>query len=155
MSKGAMGVVVGAVLIAAALVVAGCGGGSSTGSDNGAALTKAQFVKQANAVCKKGQQEREAGVNELAEEVKPGADPGELPKKGLVEAIIGPLHNMVENLAALPAPEGDEEQVEEIVEAYRKPVEEIEEDENVAFNGALFEEASEKALKYGLEDCAL
>lgn len=155
MHKGVVGGIAGvALLIAAALVVAGCGGGGSSSSST-PALSKAQYVKKANAICKKSQQEREAQVNELAEEVKPGADPGELPKKGLVEAVIGPLGNMVDELAALPAPEGDEEKVEEIVEGYRKPVEEIEEEESVAFNGELFHEADEKALKYGIENCVL
>lgn len=154
MHKGVIGGVVGAaVLIAIALIVAGCGGGG--GSSSTAALTKAQYVKQADAICKKGQQEREAAVNELAEEVKPGAEAGELPKAGLVKAIIEPLGNMVDELAALPAPEGDEEQVEEIVEGYKKPVEEIEAEESVAFNGALFQEADNKALKYGIENCVL
>jgi hypothetical protein len=153
MHKGVIGGVAGAaVLIAIALVVAGCGGG---GSSSTTALTKAQYLKQANAICKKGQQEREAAVNELAEEIKPGAEVGELPKAGLVKAIIPPLGNMVDELAALPAPEGDEEQVEEIVEAYEKPVEEIEEDESVAFKGGVFQEADKKALKYGIEDCVL
>jgi hypothetical protein len=154
MHKGVIGGIAGtAILIAIALIVAGCGGGGSDSST--AALTKAEYLKQANAICKKGQQEREAAVNELAEEVKPGADVGELPKAGLVKAIIDPLGNMVDELAALPAPEGDEEQVEEIVEAYEKPVEEIEEEENAAFQGGLFQEADKKALKYGIEDCSL
>jgi hypothetical protein len=152
MQKGVIGGVGATALIAIVLVVAGCGGG---GDSSTAALTKAQYVKQANAVCKKGQQEREAAVNELAEEVKPGADVSELPKAGLVKAVIGPLGNMVDELAALPAPEGDEEQVEEIVAAYEKPVEEIEEEESAAFNGEIFGEADKKALKYGLEDCVL
>lgn len=141
-------------MIVIAIVVAGCGGGSDSSSSS-AALSKAQYVKQANAICKKGQQEREAAVNELAEEVKPGADPGELPKAGLVEAVIDPLATMVEELAALPAPKGDEEKVEAFVQGYEKAVEEIEEDENAAFNGELFGSPDSKALKYGLENCVL
>jgi len=154
MQKGAIGGVVGAVLlIAIALAVAGCGGGG--GDSSTTALTKAQYVKQANAICKKGQQEREAAVNELAEEVKPGANAGELPKAGLVEAVTPPLAAMVEELAALPAPEGDEAEVEALVEAFEKPVEEIEEDQNAVFEGELFKEADAKSVKYGLEDCVL
>lgn len=139
-------------MIIAAVLVAGCGSGGDTST---AALSKAEYVKQANAICKKGQQSREAAVNELAEEVKPGADPGELPKSGLVKAVIDPLATMVDELAALPAPEGDEAQVEAFVQGYEKAVEEIEEDENAAFNGELFAEPDGKALKYGLEDCVL
>jgi hypothetical protein len=140
------------VLIVAALAAAGCGGGGSSSSTT--ALTKSQYVKQANAICQKGQQEREAAVNELAEEVKPGANVGELPKAKLVEAVIPPLGNMVDELAALPAPEGEEEQVEPMIEAYEKAVEEVEEDEEAVFNG-VFKEVDAKALKYGLENCVL
>lgn len=148
-----MRAVAGVALIIAAALVAGCGGGGDTST--AAALSKAEYVKQANAICKKGQQNREAAVNELAEEVKPGADPGELPKAGLVEAVTDPLATMVDELAALPAPEGDEAQVEGFIQGYEKAVEEIEEDENAAFNGELFGEPDKKALKYGLEDCVL
>lgn len=140
-------------MIAAALVVAGCGGGGSTSSAT--PLSKPQYVKQANAICKKGQQAREAAVNELAEETKPGAEVGELPKSQIVEAVISPLSNTVDELAALPAPKGEEKQVESIVGDYQKAVEEIEEDNEAAFNGEIFKEADEKATKYGLEDCVL
>lgn len=154
MHKGVIGGVAGAVLLVAiALVAAGCGGGGSSSSTT--ALTKAQYVKQANAICQKGQQAREAAVNELAEEVKPGADPGELPKNRLVEVVIDPLANMVDELAALPAPEGDQEQLEPMVEGYEKAVEEIEENEEAAFSGEIFKAPDAKALKYGLENCVL
>jgi hypothetical protein len=73
----------------------------------------------------------------------------------LVEAVIDPLSTMVEELAALPAPEGDEARVEGFIQGYEKAVEEIEEDENAAFQGELFAEPDGKALKYGLEDCVL
>lgn len=136
----------------AALAVAGCGGG---GSSSTTALTKPQYVKQANAICKKGQQEREAAVNEVAEKVKPGAEVSELPKGKLVEAVIPPLGHMVDELAALPAPEGDKEQLEPMIEGYEKAVEEIENDEEAAFNAEVFKEPDETAKKYGLEDCVL
>lgn len=153
MHKGVVGIVIGAALLAVtALVVAGCGGG---GGGSTAALTKAQYVKQANAICEKGAQEREAAVNELAEEIKPGADVGELPKNRLVEVVVDPLANMVDELAALPAPEGDENQLEPMVEGYERAVGEIEENEEAAFSSEVFKDPDATALKYGLENCVL
>jgi hypothetical protein len=138
-----------------ALVAAGCGSSGSGGSDTSASISKPQFVKQANAICKKSQQEREAAVNKVAEEIKPGANAGDLPPEKLIGTVIPLLADMVDELAALPAPKGDEDQVEAMIEAYEEQVEELEADPNGAFTGETFKQADEEALKYGLEDCVL
>ncbi len=53
-------------------------------------------------------------------------------------------------------PEGDEQQVEDIVKAMEKSVENVEAKPLVALrNTTQFAEANELAKKYGLDDCAL
>lgn len=157
MNKGVVGSVVGATLVVAVLAISGCGGGGGggEGASTAAALSKSEYVKEANAICKKSLQEREADANEVAEEIKPGANAGELSKKQLVEAITPSLASMVNELAALPAPSGDESRVEAMMEAYEKGLEEVEENGEAAFSSEPFKTADEKAMKYGLKDCVL
>ena len=141
-----------AVLVAAVLVAVGCGGGSDTSTPT--ALSKAQYVKQANAICKKGQQEREAAVNEFVEEndVKPGESRG----PELIEVVLPTLRETFDELSELPAPKGDEDTVAEIIEAYEEPLGKIEENPGVALGyHKFFYRPDKMAVDYGLEDCVL
>ena len=52
---------------AIAMIVAGCGGGGDSTTDSGS-LTKAEFLKQGNAVCAKGNKEIEEGFEEFEKE---------------------------------------------------------------------------------------
>ena len=72
MSKLLTAAVAAAVLAA---LVAGCGGGGDTTTDETVTLTKAEFIKQGDAICKEGNEEIEAGFEKFAEE-------NEIPKSG-------------------------------------------------------------------------
>ena len=56
-----------AALGAVALIVAGCGSDSST-TDSTASLTKAEYLKQGNAICAAGNKEINAGFEKFFEE---------------------------------------------------------------------------------------
>jgi hypothetical protein len=145
--------VAGAVVLAAlALVAAGCGGGSDTSAPT--ALSKAEYVKQANAICREGQQKREAAVNEFVEEHE--AKPGESRGPELIEVVLPTLKETFDELSELPAPKGDEDTVAKIIEAYEEPLGKIEENPGVALGyHKFFYRPDELAVDYGLEDCVL
>ncbi|HEU4461280.1 MAG TPA: hypothetical protein VFR75_01685 [Solirubrobacterales bacterium] len=150
MKKGSILALV-AVFAAALLAVSGCGGGDET-----TVLTKAEFTKQANAGCKEHDKERE----ELFKEVSKSIDPSEVTRKdqeGLVsDVLLPPYEKDVENLESLGAPEGDEQQVEAIVAAMEKSIDDVEAKPLVALRStSQFAEPNELAEKYGLEDCVL
>lgn len=136
--------------LAALLVFAGCGGDDET-----SALTKAEFTKQANAGCKEHDQER----NELFKEVSNEIDPSEVTRADqemlITDVLLPPYEKDIENLQSLGAPAGDEQRVEEIIEAMEKAVEKVEAKPLVALrNSNQFAEANALAAKYGLDDCA-
>jgi hypothetical protein len=138
-------------ILVAMLVISGCGGGDET-----TALTKAEFTKQANAGCKEHDKERE----QLFKEVSKSIDPSEVTRKdqeGLIsEVLLPPYEKDIENLESLGAPEGDEQQVEAIIAAMQKSVDNVEAKPLVALRStSQFAESNELAKKYGLDDCVL
>ena len=137
------------------LVVAGCGGGDSDSST--ASITKAEFIKQADAACKKSEEEIQ---NDFAVYIKKHEDlknPTEADYAELVETILVPnVDQEVEDIRALGAPSGDEDQVEAMLEAREESVKTAEDDPQLVLNESdkVFAKASKLAKEYGLEGCA-
>ena len=147
--------------IALAAAVAGCGGGDDStggGDSSAAALTKAEFIKQADAICKDGEEQLEDEGNEFAEENDIDTENAtDEQKEEVIVDVIGPaLHKQGEELAGLGAPEGEEESIEAIVDALESGADEIESDPAILIEGKEnppLEEASELASDYGLTEC--
>lgn len=147
--------------IALAAAVAGCGGGDDTtasGDSSVQALTKPEFIKQADKVCKDGEEALEDEGEKFAEENDVDIEnPTDEQKEEVITEVIGPaLHKQGEELAALGAPEGEEETVEAIVDALESGADEIENDPAILIEGKdnpPLEEASELASDYGLTEC--
>jgi hypothetical protein len=106
--------IVGAVVFA--LAVAGCGGGGSdsgSGDETSAPLSKAAFVKSADAICAEGQKEVEAGFTDYLSKngMKKLGEPGESNVElkehaiALMETVgIPALNQQIDELKALEAP---------------------------------------------------
>jgi len=142
--------VVGA-LAAVALVVAGCGGGDETTS-----LTRAQFVKQGNAICKKQEDRRSKMILDAVESAPKDKELPQSAQKALVLQTLPPYEEMAEELEDLGAPEGDEAKIEALVEAMEKAASNIKEEPlQVISNKGQYEEANDLAVKYGLTECTL
>jgi hypothetical protein len=146
-SKGVFGIIVGA--LAVALVAAGCGSG---GSDP---VTKAEYVKEANAVCDRGERERSEAISEYGETTNQSLPQKQL-QKGLVEAALPSYQNLSSELSALPVPKEGAKQVEEFDRAFGAAVEAMEARWHVAIdNPALFGEANDIAEKIGATECLI
>jgi hypothetical protein len=134
LSKRIIALLAGFAMLAA--LIAGCGGGGSD-STSGETLTKAEFIKQGDEICKKGNAALEGEANEFAEEN--GIDtqkPTEAQQEEVVEKVVGPaIHRQAEEIGDLGAPSGEEEQVEAIVEAVESGSEEMETDPKVLAEG--------------------
>lgn len=144
---------IGAAVCALALALAGCGddGDSET-------LTKAQFVKRADAICQKAEDKQVAGVEKFQSENSGSQAPrGRAAEEQLVVAVgIPPLSAEADELKELPLPETGVEQAEAVVDAIGKAVKAIEEEPTRLLGAGgknYFEEAEELARKYGLEVC--
>jgi len=146
--------IVGALLVglfAVAFLIAGCGGGDETTS-----LTRAQFVKQANTICKRQEERRENIIRKAIA----GQDQTKLlplaKREEVVVETVPPYEAMAEELDALGAPEGDEQKVETIVAEMEKAAKSVRSDPKTALETTTqFQEASNLATRYGLAECAI
>jgi hypothetical protein len=133
--------------VVAALVVAGCGSSDDTSSTE-ASLTKAEFVKEGNAICEAGDKEINAGF----EKVFPK---GKQPSKAeLAEAsedvLIPSVSKQVEEIRALGAPAGEEEAVEKFLTGAEEELEKGEEDPTYLTSNASFKQTAKDAQAIGL-----
>ncbi|HSS33478.1 MAG TPA: hypothetical protein VLL27_09390 [Solirubrobacterales bacterium] len=162
MSKRLTVALLGALVVA--LLAAGCGGGDdssgdsseSTDSGSSSSLTKAEFIKQGDEICKQGDAAIEGEANEFAKENNiDTAKPTEAQKEEVYSQVIGPaLKQQSEEIADLGPPEGEEEAVEDIVEAVGRGADEIEEDPKSVLNGGdPLAEATKLAKAYGFKQC--
>lgn len=144
-----------AALVALALVVAGCGSsGSSTESTS--SLTKAEFVKQGNAICAKGNEEIEEGFEEFVKER--GLSKTKAPAKGVqeeaVEQVLIPrISKEIESIRALGPPD---EEGEAVLDAAEEALEKGEEDPTQFLkeeSSGPFAKANKLAREYGLTKC--
>ncbi len=141
--------VVGAVLWG----LTGCGGG---GGDE--TLTKAQFEQQAKLICNKGQQEREEAIHAQLQKLEEGESKQATAamQEAAVLAVLDSYDRMTAKLADVGLPEGDEAQVEKIVDSMETAAAQVRANpQSAAGSGAPFKEADELLKAYGLESCVV
>jgi hypothetical protein len=144
--------------LAIALVAAGCGGGSSN-STSTASISKAEFEKKGNAICAKGKlRVKRDALKFAAEHHLLKQRPSEAQVKEIAETVVIPgIQRQVNELRALGAPAGEEQQVEETLEAIEEGLEEVKQDPTSAFKSEKEIPAFAKATKLseglGLETC--
>jgi hypothetical protein len=139
--------------VSVALITTGCGGSSST-----SALTKAEFIKKADAACAKGSEQIKA---EAAAYLK--KSDGGKKQLGLNEAkyiyinekiLLPVLQQGVEEARALGAPSGEEDKVNAMLDAFEKGVEKGMEDPVALFSSSNpLAKGSEMLGKYGFKSC--
>jgi hypothetical protein len=152
MSKGLIATLAGVVAIA--VIAAGCG---SSSSDSTSSLTKAEFIKQGDAICEKGNKNDEAEFEAFAKEnnISQSKEPSKAQEEELVKTVILPsISTQAEELGELGAPSGEEDQVNAIVEGVEEAVEKAEEDPSTVLKGnGPFEEVDTLTKEYGLKVC--
>jgi hypothetical protein len=161
LNKRPIAALVGVVVLA--LIAAGCGssgdGNSSSSSDESAStLTKAEFIKQSDGICEQGNKEVESEAEAFAKEN--GIDtskPTTAEQEEVVSQVVAPaIQRQAEEIDAVGAPSGDEDEVEAIVEAVEAGAGEAEEDPSTIVEGKTsgpFTEANKLATEYGLKIC--
>jgi hypothetical protein len=135
--------------LALALAVLGCGDGDGANLKT-AQVSKAAFVEDLEAVCARSYERRKRrfmafvrGKDDLL------SDPQEL--RRFADTVLLPVRRrQVKELWALGAPSGDEDEVEDILEAYERGIEEMEVDPETI--GATVE-GDELAELYGVKSC--
>lgn len=120
---------------AACVLLLGCGGGND--------LSKAEFVQQANGICKKGRQETSKILFSAPRE------------DGGVPLIVALLNKEADEIGALDGPSADADQIEAIVSGARKAADMLEAKGDLVKAHAPIAEAEKLAGDYGLDECLL
>jgi hypothetical protein len=134
--------------------------GSNGGGETTSSLTKAQFLKQANAICARGTDEMGQG-DAAFWKAHGGSKPN--PSQALVNelqltAILPVRKEELRRIRALGLPRGDEERVEKILLAWEEGVQKGEDKPRSLDVGGpefAFYKAYTMGLEYGLEKCWL
>jgi hypothetical protein len=113
------------------------------------------LIKEGDAICRAALLDREEEVVKYANEndiaIK-NPSKGER-EEAVTGALVPVLNREIEELDALGAPEGDEEQVEEIIASLEGAAGEIEAEPALAFEGEPLAESGELAKAYGFRVC--
>ncbi len=135
----------------AALAIAGCGGAGSSETSS-TAITKAEFISQADAIC----QESNAAIEGKIESTfGGGAKPSKQEEIDFVtETILPGIKGDLTKIRELQVPQGDEEQVTQFLEDAEAGVAEANDDpEGFPQSAPSLNKASEEAAAYGLKVC--
>lgn len=127
------------------LGVAGCG------DDD--ALTKEEFIAQANQACVDGDEE----IDQAAQERFGNADPSRKEfKQFTLETVVPRVQTTIDEIRDLAPPEGDEDQINAFLDVVQADLDQVEEDPLAIRSpqSDLFVEPDRLAREYGIEECA-
>ncbi len=145
-----------AVLAMAVLAVSfasGCGD-----SEDEASLTKAEFVKQGDKICKDNYAKREKFLLGYVEDIKAsGKQPPQAEQEDiLVNELMPIFREQSEELSEIGLPETETGQAEKILAAIEGAIEKVEQEPDVAIKqgtGVQFAEAEKMAAEFGFKYC--
>ena len=148
------------VLVAFLALVAGCGDDES---DDGTtttttALTKQEFVREANRICTRTDDKLERASRQFFADAPSGqeAPPEEVEQFG-EKTVYPTIQDEIDRIRALGAPAGDEDQVEALLDAAQRGLDTLKDHPDQLAKGAAapaFDEANKLAGNYGLDRCA-
>jgi hypothetical protein len=138
-------------ILALALLAAGCGGGDGDDASAETAITKAEFVKQGNAICQKATEKFSRQAEALLEELGADESPGDRPATDLVSL----LETEADEIRALGAPAGDEAEVDAILSGIEQTADSLESGEGSGDGTSAYAQAEKPADAYGLDACPL
>lgn len=147
MFRRAITVLIGVAAVAA--LIAGCG------DDSSAALTKAEFQKQANAECKRITNRAANELQDYAEKEVKGSTLTKDNQLELIDTVIVPsVRDQIEALESIEPPEADKKTIDALIGELDEIATEAEEDPlAVAKIDSPFEDSEKRAKAYGLRWC--
>ena len=145
-------------ILTVGLVAAGCGSGNDNSTSTTAALTKAEFLKKGNAICKKGNQQINKAANQTFTKKKypNGPPPKSVQTKFATDTLIPNIQSQIDGVNALGAPTGDEAKVKAIVDSAQSALDKAKADPTILLQSSKndpFAETNKLAKAYGLTAC--
>jgi hypothetical protein len=141
--------------LALVLVVAGCGSSSKSKSSTATpTLTKAEFLKKGNAICKKGNQQINRAGNKAFPKSKGKPTQAQL-KKFATDTLIPSVQSQISGVKALGAPKGDEAKVKAIITTAQAALDKGKKDPTVLVSNKRdpFAKSNKLTKAYGLKAC--
>ena len=143
-----------AAVLSVGLVLTACGSNNNSTSTT-AALTKPQFLKQGNAICKKGNKQiNQAGQKQFP---KGSGKPTQAQiTKFATGTVIPSVQSQIDGIRALGAPSGDEAKVKAIVDSAQADLDKSKKDPTLLTSNKSdpFAKTNKLAKAYGLTVCA-
>jgi predicted Zn-dependent peptidase len=130
------------------LALAGCGEGEPKAAEP-SALTKADYIKKADAICA----DSEARLDELGADISENTSMEEI-QTFLEKKAIPEVTAMVAKIRELEPPKADEEQVDAMLDAIEAEIAKVEKDPMALMGDNAFAAANKLAAGYGLTTCA-
>jgi hypothetical protein len=144
------------------LVVAGCGSSSSSSTTSSKAtapaLTKAEYVKQGNAICKTGQAQQQAAFTAYAKahHLNANSTPTKAQATQLATTVLIPdIQSQISKVKALVPTSADEAQVTAMLAAAQQDLDRVKQNPaQLVTNGNQFAHSGKLLHAYGLTSCA-
>jgi ABC-type lipoprotein release transport system permease subunit len=135
-------------VLAVALMAAGCGGGDDNSDTTTVSLTKSAWIAKADAICQQGNQEIEQAAKQQFGNGKPTA--ADVRQFG-TETALPNTQKQVDQIRALGAPSGDEDQVNKILDTVQADIDKAKAAGDV--EDSTFADGNALAKQYGLKVC--
>lgn len=142
-----------AACAAIAAGVAGCGDDDSSGDTTATeTITKEEWIAQADAICKAGDDE----INQAGEDAGFGSNPSpEELESFYTDTVLPNISDQSDQIEALPVPEGEEEAIGSLTDALDQAISDAESDTGSLVDGSstAFDDVNQQAQDYGLTNC--
>jgi hypothetical protein len=134
----------------AALGLAACGRGEQK------AISKEEYLKRAQEVCKKGNADLQKASDTAFPNLKPGEKPSDEQIATFVRKTVVPeIRKQVKALRDIPPPKGAADKVDQIYDALDQGLDKMNDDPQLLLSGQnVFSRADELGKKYGISVCA-
>ena len=133
------------VVLATALVAAGCGGGDDE-------LTKSEFIAQADAICKKGNKEIDAAAGKIFNS-KQQPTQAEV-NKFATETLIPNIQSQVDAVRDLNEPSDDSDQVHAFLDSAQAELDKGKKDPSYITSDKSFSKTNKLGQQYGFKVCS-
>jgi hypothetical protein len=145
-------IVVGSTVALLAVGIAGCGGGDDTTEvETTAALSKSEFVTQANQICREGNKETDAAFENFDNETSKAEA-----ETVIEDTFVPSVQRQINEIRDLGAPEGDEAKVDHMLDLAQADLDRIAEEPGIVLNGEDVDQFADFAKighPYGLTEC--
>jgi hypothetical protein len=138
--------------VGGALVAAGCGGDDDDDTTT-AALSKQDFISHADAICAKGDKQLDQAGAQAFGKDRPSKQEIEQFASG---TVVPNIQGQVDEVRALPPPQGDEEQVSAFLDSAQQALDKVEQDPSLISQRGQgpFAETTKLGKEYGFKKFA-